>query len=115
MHVSSDSHIPLQYSCQQGNHKTGKCQGYNTIVVRKVDNEVWAEVCKMIRDPKKMEEKINALKTSDPTEDERPPIQIRIQKVEEEIENLVETTKTAKSDIAKKISRHLLLNLRVNW
>lgn len=93
MHVTSLTHNPLQYVCQQGNLKTGRCQGYNSIVVNKVDHEVWEDVCKLIRNPDLLAEHVEALRTPDPTEDHRIPIAIRKKQVEEEIENLVELGK----------------------
>ncbi len=100
MHVTSLTHNPLQYVCQQGNLKTGKCQGYNSIVVNKADTEVWKDVCKLIRNPDLLAQHIAALRTPDPTEDHQVPIAIRKKNVETEIENLVELAKKAKSNAA---------------
>ena len=109
MHVTPESKRFVQYDCPRAAQKSGKCpQTNNTIVVGKLDAMVWTDICEIIRNPVKLNEKIEALKKPDPTEKDRPPLAVRKKEVEEEIESLVEVAKTARTDTARKKISSLL-------
>lgn len=90
----------FRYICRRGAspRHTCSCDGVVNIVTHIVDDAVWKRACQIIRDPTQLKEKIEALRSPDPTEKPRIPIALQKQEVEQEIENLIEMGKTTKSE-----------------
>ncbi len=82
----------------------------NTISTNILDNAVWKRCCQIIRDPAKLREAIEALRTPDPTVKQEIPIDIRKKNIEAEISNLIELGAGAKSESARKKVQTLLKN-----
>ena len=97
------------YCCIKGLHHYG-CSPMNTISTNILDNAVWKRCCQIIRDPAKLREAIEALRTPDPTVKQEIPIDIRKKNIEAEISNLIELGAGAKSESARKKVQTLLKN-----
>ncbi len=93
------------YFCIKGNewkrqaNPIPECR-YNSISALQVDPVVWEKVVALMRDPEQLRASIEALKIPDPTSQEKIPVDIRLKQVDEELNNLLEMGKNAKSRAA---------------
>jgi DNA invertase Pin-like site-specific DNA recombinase len=120
------------YKCAKSNARLGLCNVPNSISANIIDPIAWKAVCEIIRDPQKLKEKIEALRTPDPTEKDEIPLEIQKKSLEDEISEYVDLIHTAKTDSTKKKARawiahlekqlqeieakeHVLANIKNNW
>jgi len=108
---TSIKHKSPEYFCIAGGRQHGTCRPRNTIGTKIADTAAWNYTCDIIRNPKKLEESIKALKKEDPNEQHKIPVDIRRKKVEEEINSYVDLFSTAKTDTAKKRIQSWIGNL----
>ena len=90
----------FRYFCRRGASLRHSCPTTKvvTMVTHIVDGDVWNQACQIIRNPQQLQEKIEALRSPDPTEKPRIPIAIQKKEIEEEINNLIDMGKTIKSE-----------------
>jgi hypothetical protein len=82
--------------------RSGACNdGAVTISAKKVDDEAWAEACRIIRDPSKLKEKIGGMRTPDPGLDHGVSIDTRKKEIEEEILEYMDSLHTSKTKTAR--------------
>lgn len=86
----------VNYFCQAAKIGRSECKTVQ-ISAKIIDNAVWRRTCEIIRDPKKLQEAIEALKNPDPALFSRQHVEQRLQEIETELTNLVEMGKNARS------------------
>ncbi len=99
------------YQCIKANNRFGECPGSNTMSAVLLDPQVWKDISAVIRDPKKIKEKIEALRTPDPTAPQGVPLSERKKAIEDEISEYVDLLHTAKKESTKKNARSWISHL----
>jgi len=97
-----------EYVC--GNSKMKRCN-INAIIAHRADTEAWEEACRIIRNPHEIREHVEEIRKSAPDTPQLHSAPSRLKEIEEEINSLIDTKRTAKSDTAKKRIDYWLENL----
>lgn len=93
------------YKCNKANARLGLCEKDNSISANSIDPIVWKEVCAIIRDPQKLQEKIEAMRKPDPTVKDEIPIEQKKKEIKEQISVYVDLLHTAKTETTRKNAR----------
>lgn len=102
-----------EYSCIKAEARYGQCEAkYNTIMTSLADDAAWKYACDIIRDPQKLTQAIEALKTPNPASQHEKPVEVRKKEIEDEIAEYMDMIHTSKTDAAKNRAKAWIKNLK---
>ena len=99
------------YKCSKSNARLGLCNVPNSISARIIDPIVWKECCEIIRDPKKLQQKIEAMRTPNPTEKDEKSLTAKKMEIEAEISEYLDVLHNAKTTSTKKKAKGWIAHL----
>jgi len=82
------------YRCKKGNFGAGECKKV-TISCRMVDDVAWEHACEIIKDPNKVQQKLEAKKVEYQRDGDLEHVDNELSKIAKEVENLAFLGKTA--------------------